>query len=103
MGTKFWEVVCDEHGIGSSGEFCGDNHAHLDRINVFYYKALGGNYVPRAVLFDLESGVIGAVNSKSPLGKLFSPGNLVNHTRGQKLGQRTLQKGLAPILLTPPL
>ena len=60
MGTKFWDVVCDEHGIGSSGEFCGDNHAHLDRINVFYYKALGGNYVPRAVLFDLEPGVVGA-------------------------------------------
>jgi hypothetical protein len=26
----------------------------------------------------------------------------VNHTRGQKLGQRPLQKGLAPILLTTP-
>ena len=23
MGTKFWEVVCDEHGIGGDGEYCG--------------------------------------------------------------------------------
>jgi len=61
MGSKFWEVVCDEHGIGGSGEYCGDNDAHLDRINMFYREALGGMYAPRAVLFDLEPGVIGAV------------------------------------------
>jgi hypothetical protein len=39
MGSKFWEVVCDEHGIGGSGEYCGDNDAHLDRINVFSHEA----------------------------------------------------------------
>jgi hypothetical protein len=50
-------VVCDEHGIGGSGEYCGDNDAHLDRINMFCHE-----YAPRAVLFNLESGVIGAVN-----------------------------------------
>jgi hypothetical protein len=32
MSTKHWEVVCDEHGIGGSGEYCGDNDAHLGRI-----------------------------------------------------------------------
>jgi hypothetical protein len=32
-------VVCDEHGIGSSGEYCDDNDAHLGRINVFYRVA----------------------------------------------------------------
>jgi hypothetical protein len=30
----FWEVVCDEHGIGGDGEYCGNNDAHFDRINV---------------------------------------------------------------------
>ena len=54
------EVVCDEHGIGGSGEYCGNNDAHLGRIKVFYNEALVGKYVPRAVLFDLEPGVIGA-------------------------------------------
>jgi tubulin beta len=53
MGTTFLGVVCDENGIGGSGGYC--------RINVFYHEALGGKYVPRAVLFDLEPGVIGAV------------------------------------------
>jgi tubulin beta len=63
MGNKFWEVVCDEHGIGGDGEYCGDNDAQLGRIKVFYHEASGGKYVPRAVLFDLEPGVIDAVRT----------------------------------------
>ena len=48
MGTKFWEVVCDEHGIGGSGEYCGGNDAHLDRINVFLaLHTSGPRDVPR--------------------------------------------------------
>jgi tubulin beta len=62
-------VLCDEHGIGGDGEYCGDNDAQLDRINVFYHEASGDKYVPRTVFFDLEPGVIDAV--------------LVNHTRWQ--------------------
>jgi tubulin beta len=59
--------MCDEHGIGGDGEYCGDNNAQLDRINVFYREAPGDKYVPRTVLFDLEPGVIDAVRA-SPLG-----------------------------------
>jgi tubulin beta len=54
-------VLCDEHGVGGSGEYCGDNDAHLGRINVLYHETSGGKYVPRAVLFDLVPGLIGAV------------------------------------------
>jgi hypothetical protein len=39
MGTKFYEVLCDDHGIGGSGEYFGDNDAHLDIINVLYHEA----------------------------------------------------------------
>jgi tubulin beta len=60
-------VLCDEHGIGDDGEYCGDNDAQLGRINVLYQEAFGDKYVPRTVLFDLEPGVIGAVRA-SPLG-----------------------------------
>jgi tubulin beta len=59
----FCVVLCDENGIGGDG----DNDAQIDRINVFYHEASGGKYVPRAVFFDLEPGVIGAVRA-SPLG-----------------------------------
>ena len=64
-------------------KYCGDNDAQLGRINVFYYEASGGKYVPCALFFDLEPGVNGAVRA-SPLGELIRSGNLVNHTRGQK-------------------
>ena len=74
-------MVCDEYSIGGDGEFSGDNEAQLDRINVFYHGALGGKCVPRAVLFDLEPGVIDALRA-SPLGELFRPGNFVNQNAG---------------------
>ena len=81
MGTAISKVLCDENGIGGDGEYSGDNDAQLDLINVFYHWASGGMYVPRADLFNLKPGVIDAVRA-SPLGKLFRPENLVNHTRG---------------------
>jgi tubulin beta len=63
------------HGFGGDGEYCGDNDAQFDRINVFYHKASGGTYVPHTVLFG--TGMIDAVRA-SPLGELFRPDNLVN-------------------------
>jgi hypothetical protein len=42
MGTKFKEVLCDEHGIGGSGECLGDNDAHLNITNVLCHEASGG-------------------------------------------------------------
>jgi tubulin beta len=74
-------MICDEHGIGGDGEYCGDNDAQLDRINVFYHETLGGKYVPREVLFDLEHGVIDAVRA-SPFGELYRLGNLLNQNAG---------------------
>jgi hypothetical protein len=46
--------MCDEHGIGGSGEHCGGNDAQLGHINVFYHEAKGSKYVPHVVIFDLE-------------------------------------------------
>jgi hypothetical protein len=54
------------HGIGGSGEYCDDSDAQLDRIDVFYHEVSSGKY---------------------------DAGSLVNHSRGQKLGQRPQQKG----------
>ena len=43
--------------------YCYDNDAQLGRIILFYHEASGGKFVPRAVFFDLEPGVISAVAS----------------------------------------
>jgi tubulin beta len=60
--------LCDAHGIGGDGEYCGENNdAQLGRINLICHEASGDKYVPRTVLFDHEPGVIDALRA-SPLG-----------------------------------
>jgi tubulin beta len=60
--------------------------------------------VPRAVLFDLEPGVIVVVRA-SPLGELFRPENLVNQNAGagSNWAKGHYNKGWARILKNPPM
>jgi tubulin beta len=76
IGAKFWEVVCDEHGVDSTGTYCGESDLQLERINVYFNEATGGRYVPRAVLLDLEPGTMDAVRA-GPFGQIFRPDNFV--------------------------
>ncbi|CAF3289603.1 unnamed protein product [Rotaria sp. Silwood2] len=76
MGTKFWEVISDEHGIDPTGTYHGDSDLQLERINVYYNEATGGKYVPRSILVDLEPGTMDAVRA-GPYGQLFRPDNFV--------------------------
>ncbi|CAL9098618.1 unnamed protein product [Musa acuminata subsp. burmannicoides] len=76
IGAKFWEVICDEHGIDGTGRYGGDSDLQLERINVYYNESSGGRYVPRAVLMDLEPGTMDSVRS-GPFGQIFRPDNFV--------------------------
>ncbi|GAY41165.1 hypothetical protein CUMW_057330 [Citrus unshiu] len=76
IGAKFWEVVCAEHGIDSTGRYNGDNDLQLERVNVYYNEASCGRFVPRAVLMDLEPGTMDSVRS-GPYGQIFRPDNFV--------------------------
>ncbi|KAJ0098303.1 hypothetical protein Patl1_20126 [Pistacia atlantica] len=76
IGAKFWEVVCAEHGIDSTGRYGGDNDLQLERVNVYYNEASCGRFVPRAVLMDLEPGTMDSVRS-GPYGQIFRPDNFV--------------------------
>ncbi|CAN6315020.1 unnamed protein product [Urochloa humidicola] len=76
IGAKFWEVICDEHGIDGTGRYAGDSDLQLERINVYYNEASGGRFVPRAVLMDLEPGTMDSVRS-GPFGQIFRPDNFV--------------------------
>ncbi|RZC77726.1 hypothetical protein C5167_002125 [Papaver somniferum] len=58
IGSKFWEVVCDEHGIDPTGKYVGTSDLQLERVNVYYNEASCGRFVPRAVLMDLEPGTM---------------------------------------------
>ncbi|CAH2083558.1 unnamed protein product [Euphydryas editha] len=77
IGSKFWEIISDEHGIDPTGHYRGDSELQLERIQVYYNEAGGGTrFVPRAVLIDLEPGTMDAIRS-SPYGQLFRPDNYV--------------------------
>uniref|UniRef100_A0A183UUM9 Tubulin beta chain n=1 Tax=Toxocara canis TaxID=6265 RepID=A0A183UUM9_TOXCA len=76
IGTKFWEVISDEHGIQPDGSYEGDSNLQLERINVYYNEASGGKYVPRAVLVDLEPGTMDSIRGGA-FGQLFRPDNFV--------------------------
>ncbi|KAI0214988.1 Tubulin beta-4 chain [Lamellibrachia satsuma] len=76
IGSKFWEVISDEHGIDPNGSYHGDSDLQLERINVYYNESLGGRYVPRSVLVDLEAGTMDSVRA-SPYGMLFRPDNFI--------------------------
>ncbi|KAG8251553.1 Tubulin beta-4B chain [Homalodisca vitripennis] len=73
---EFWEIISDEHGIQPTGVYQGDTDLQLERINVYYNEASGGNYVPRAILVDLEPGTMDSVRS-GPYGQIFRPDNFV--------------------------
>lgn len=76
IGTKFWEVVCEEHGIDPVGQYIGNSQLQLERVNVYYNEGSSGRYVPRAVLMDLEPGTMDAVRT-GPYGQIFRPDNFV--------------------------
>lgn len=97
-------MISDEHGIDPTGTYHGDSDLQLDRINVYYNEAsgkcstflilfahsettfpfsltsfllfVGGKYVPRGVLVDLEPGTMDSVRS-GPFGQVFRPDNFV--------------------------
>ncbi|KAJ8777765.1 hypothetical protein J1605_014220 [Eschrichtius robustus] len=76
IGAKFWEVIGDEHVIEPTGTYHGDSDLQLDRISVYYNEAIGGKYIPHAILVDLEPGTMDSVCS-GPFGQIFRPDNFV--------------------------
>ncbi|XP_018579900.1 tubulin beta chain-like [Anoplophora glabripennis] len=81
IGSKFWEVISDEHGIDPTGSFHGDSDLQLERINVYYNEATGNRFVPRAVCVDLEHSTMDTLRS-GPFGRLFRPDNFIFGEQG---------------------
>ena len=81
IGTKFWEIICEEHGINKNGEYEGDSDLQLERIDVYFKEGYKGKYVPRSVLVDLEPGTLDVARA-SEYGKLFRPDNFVAGASG---------------------
>lgn len=76
MGSAFWETISAEHGIDYSGSYVGTDDTQLERVGVYYSEGSEGRYVPRAVLLDLEPGVVNNIHA-GKLGPMFRPDNFV--------------------------
>lgn len=78
---QFWETISQEHGINTEGKYVGNDPLQLERLDVYYNEAANDNYVPRAVLVDLEPGVINSIRS-GLYGALFRPDNCISGQNG---------------------
>jgi len=58
VGNEFWKQLCREHGIAPDGILEPYATQGEDRKDVFFYQADDEHYIPRALLVDLEPGVI---------------------------------------------
>lgn len=76
IGAKFWETIAAEHGINGDGQYVGHEDNQIERAEVYFNEAQGGKYVPRAVIVDLEPGVLDHIKA-GPQASLFRPDNMV--------------------------
>ncbi|XP_060082589.1 tubulin beta-2 chain-like [Ylistrum balloti] len=76
ISSKFWEMLCGEHGIDPAGTFRGIPDLQLERINVFFDESERTRFVPRSVLVDLEPGTMDSIRS-GLYGQMFRPDNFV--------------------------
>ncbi|XP_025220673.1 tubulin beta-6 chain isoform X5 [Macaca mulatta] len=91
IGTKFWEVISDEHGIDPAGGYVGDSALQLERISVYYNESSSQKYVPRAALVDLEPGTMDSVRS-GPFGQLFQLTHSLGGGTGSGMGTLLISK-----------
>lgn len=76
IGSEFWKQLCAEHGIQPNGiveDFATDGAG--DRKDVFFYQADDDQYIPRALLIDLEPRVIQSIQN-SGYRNLYNPENI---------------------------
>lgn len=69
-------MISDEHGLDPCGNYHGCSDLQLERINVYFHEASGGNFVPRAILVDLEPGTLDNIRAGC-YGRLFRPDNMI--------------------------
>uniref|UniRef100_A0A803KWJ8 Tubulin/FtsZ GTPase domain-containing protein n=1 Tax=Chenopodium quinoa TaxID=63459 RepID=A0A803KWJ8_CHEQI len=55
IGAQFWEVVCNEHGIDTTGLYIGDSLLQLERSDVYFNE---GHYTEGAELIDTVLDVV---------------------------------------------
>ena len=82
IADRFWHLILKEHGLHESGAVK-DSAAVKANANheVFFHRVRDGKYVPRAVLVDLEPGVIARIEG-GEMAELFDEGSIIRKLPG---------------------
>jgi len=73
ISNDFWTNICREHSIEPNGSYSGDSNLQLQRINTYFHEEKSHQFLPRAVLIDLDSSTIDEMRISHPFGSLFGP------------------------------
>ena len=76
IGTLFWETITNDHGISKTGLYEGDSDLQLERINIYFNEDSKGQYVPRAVLANMDPNPINNIRNQ-PIANIFRERNFV--------------------------
>jgi len=81
IGNVFWETMCKEHHLAEDGKFVPSENKQydqirLDKVGVYFRESGEKRYVPRAILVDLEPGILEVIKA-APTGKMFKPDNFI--------------------------
>ena len=82
IADRFWRLVLKEHGLHDSGAVKDTSVVKANtNQEVFFHKVRDGKYVPRAVLVDLEPGVIARIED-GDMKELFDEGSIIRKLPG---------------------
>ncbi|OAI56929.1 hypothetical protein AYO49_03295 [Verrucomicrobiaceae bacterium SCGC AG-212-N21] len=82
IADRFWRLVLKEHGLHESGAVMDSSVVKANtNQEVFFHKVRDGKYVPRAVLIDLEPGVIARIE-EGEMKELFDEGSIIRKLPG---------------------
>ena len=68
VGTKFWEMICDEHGLAADGSWRGETSLQAERLKVYWNSKGNGERkhpADQGELFKVGGGGGGGGGDKS--------------------------------------
>ena len=82
IADQFWRLILKEHGLLENGSVRDSNAVKANtNQEVFFHKVREGKYVPRAILVDLEPGVIARIED-GEMHELFDEGSIIRKLPG---------------------
>ena len=82
IGEMFWELALKEHGLDENGSLTKQvTPAEEKAMEVFFHRLNDNKYTPRAVLIDLEPGVISRIE-EGQMANLYDQSNIIKKIPG---------------------